>query len=186
MLRLTALLVLAMHLRSVSSQMGMGPEEEEMMEAMGIKGQPMGRKNLQPQAEIFKKDLKYINCNVCRIMVDIAYDKSKEILEKRFKFQKKRKHDSTEFDGEGAVQEFVEKLCNPLKPEGEWVTKIDLKEEKGALALAQQPTHGKCNKELHLDKRVSWHGHAPRGSSPLQQDTRRKTGTTRARELGSR
>ena len=129
------------------AQMSMGPEEEEMMEAMGIKGQPMGRKNLQPQAEIFKKDLKYINCNVCRIMVDIAYDKSKELLEKRFKFQKKRKHDSTEFDGEGAVQEFVEKLCNPLKPEGEWVTKIDLKEEKGALVLAQQPTHGKCNKE---------------------------------------
>ena len=147
MARLTALLVLALQLRSTSSQMSMSPEEEEMMEAMGIKGQPMGRKNLQPQAEIFKKDLKYINCNVCRTMVDIAYDKSKELLEKRFKFQKKRKHDSTEFDGEGAVQDFVEKLCNPLKPEGEWVSKIDLKEEKGALVLAQQPTHGKCNKE---------------------------------------
>ena len=46
-----------------------------------------------------------------------------QLLEKRFKFQKKRKHDSTEFDGENAVQEYVEKICNPLKPEGErtWI-----------------------------------------------------------------
>ena len=39
-----------------------------------------------------------------------------------------RRNDATEFDGEGAVQDFVEKMCNPLKPEGEWVAKIDLVE----------------------------------------------------------
>ena len=81
-----------------------------MMEAMGIKGQPMGRKNLKPQAEIFKKDLKYIYCGVCRKMVDIALDKSTELLAKRFQFKKKRKNEATEFDGEGAVQEYVEKM----------------------------------------------------------------------------
>ena len=86
----------------------MSAEEEEMLEQMGIKGQPMGRKNLKPQSEVFKKDLKYIECNVCRTMVDLALRKSTEVLEKRFKFQKKRKHDSTEFDGENAVQEYVE------------------------------------------------------------------------------
>ena len=82
----------------------------------------MGRKNLKPQAELLKSDMKYIRCGVCRKMVEIAYDKSSELLEKRFAFKKKRKNEATEFDGEGAVQEFVEKMCNPVKNEGEWVS----------------------------------------------------------------
>mmetsp|Transcript_82251 Transcript_82251/g.199589 ORF Transcript_82251/g.199589 Transcript_82251/m.199589 type:complete len:278 (-) Transcript_82251:82-915(-) len=139
--------LLLLVLPSVCAQMNMGPEEEEMLEQMGIKGQPMGRKNLKPQAEIFKKDLKYIHCNVCRQMVDISLGKATELLEKRFKFQKKRKHDSTEFDGEGAVQEYMDKICNPLKPEGEWITYIDLKQQGGELQLAKQPQYGKCHKE---------------------------------------
>ena len=140
--------VLALTLVTLArAQMGMGPEEEEMMEAMGIKGQPMGRKNLNPQAEILKADLKYIRCGVCRKMVDIAYTKAADLLDKRFKFQKKRKRDVTEFDGEGAVQEYIEKMCNPLKPEGDWVGKIDLVEEGDQLQLASQPMHGKCLKE---------------------------------------
>lgn len=130
-----------------SAQMSMSAEEEEMLEDMGIKGQPMGRKNQKPQAEILKADLKYISCGVCRKMVDIAYDKAAELLEKRFKFQKKRKHEATEFDGEGAVQEFIEKMCNPLKPEGEWVGRIDLVKEGDQLQLASQPMAGKCKKE---------------------------------------
>ena len=87
-----------------------------MLEEMGIKGQPMGRKNQNPQAEIIKSDLKYIRCGVCRKMVEQAYTKSTELLERRFKVKKKRKNEVTEFDGEAAVQEYVEKMCNPLKP----------------------------------------------------------------------
>ena len=110
-------MLLLLALASTRAQMSMGPEEEEMLEAMGIKGQPMGRKNLKPQAEIFKKDLKFIHCNVCRQMVDISLSKATELLEKRFQFQKKRKHDSTEFDGEFAVQEYVEKIwCAACRP----------------------------------------------------------------------
>lgn len=124
------------------------------MEAMGIKGQPMGRKNQKPQAELLKADFKYIRCGVCRKMVDIAFTKSSELLAKRFAFRKKRKNEATEFDGEGAVQEFVEKMCNPLKPEGEWVTKIDLVQEGDQLLLAQQPTHGKCQKECRTIEAV--------------------------------
>lgn len=134
-------------LSCAAAQMSMGPEEEEMMEAMGIKGQPMGRKNLEPQAELLKGDMKYIKCGVCRKMVDIAYAKSTEILSKRFAVKKKRKNEVTEFDGEGAVQEFVEKMCNPLKPEGEWASMIDLVQEGEQLQLASQPAHGKCLKE---------------------------------------
>jgi len=114
---------------------------------MGIKGEPMGRKNQRPQAELLKADMKYIRCGVCRKMVDIAYSKSEEILKKRFSFKKKRKNEATEFDGEGAVQEFIEKMCNPLKPEGEWVTHIDLVQEGDQLQLATQPSYGKCKKE---------------------------------------
>jgi len=137
-----------------TAQMSMGPEEEEMLEAMGIKGQPMGRKNQKPQAELLKSDFKYIKCGVCRKMVDIAYGKSAELLEKRFSFKKKRKNEATEFDGEGAVQEFVEKMCNPLKPEGEWVGMIDLVQEGDQLQLAQQPMAGKCNKECRTVEAV--------------------------------
>ena len=72
-------------------------------------------------------------------MVDVAYAKSDELLRKRFGFKKKRKNEVTEFDGEGAVQEYVEKMCNPLKPEGEWVGKIDLVQEGQQLQLASQP-----------------------------------------------
>jgi len=109
-----------------SGQMSMSADEEAMLEEMGVSGQPMGRKNQEPQAEALKGDLKYIYCGVCRKMVEVAYTKSNELLEKRFKHKKKHKHEVVEYDGEGAVQEFVEKMCLPLKPEGEWVAKIDL------------------------------------------------------------
>ena len=100
MLHHTRLVVVALMCIDVHAQgMGMSDEEEQMLEAMGIKGQPMGRKNLKPQSEVVKSDLKYIYCNVCRKMVDIAYDKSAELLEKRFRFKAKRKNEQTELDG---------------------------------------------------------------------------------------
>ena len=84
--------------------------EEEMLEQMGIKGEPMGRKNQKPQAELLKSDMKYIRCGVCRKMVEIAYSNATETLKKRFGVKKKRKNEVIEFDGEGAVQDFVEKV----------------------------------------------------------------------------
>merc|ERR1719453_1643597 len=152
--RRLALTLLALACVSVNSQMSMSHEEEEMLEEMGIKGEPMGRKNLKPQAELLKADMKYIRCGVCRKMIDIAYSKSEEILKKRFGFKKKRKNEATEFDGEGAMQEFVEKMCNPLKPEGEWVGMIDLVQEREQLQLAQQPIVGKCLKECRTIEAV--------------------------------
>ena len=148
-----SLLVLAIAPLAIFGQQ-MSDEEEEMMEAMGIKGQKMGRKNLTPQAELLKSDFKYIRCGVCRKMVDIAYHKSEEVLRKRFGFKKKRKNEATEFDGEGAVQEYVEKMCNPLKPEGEWVGMIDLVQEGEQLLLATQPSAGKCFKECRTIEAV--------------------------------
>mmetsp|Transcript_14524 Transcript_14524/g.19696 ORF Transcript_14524/g.19696 Transcript_14524/m.19696 type:complete len:309 (-) Transcript_14524:308-1234(-) len=133
--------------RHAAAQMQMSAEEEEMLEEMGIKGSPMGRKNLEPMAAPIKSDLKYIYCGVCRKMVDVAYDKSQQVLEKRFAYQKRRKRETVEFDGEAEVQEFTEKMCNPLKPEGEWVARIDLAQEGEKLLLATQPDVGKCGRE---------------------------------------
>jgi len=132
----------------------MSADEEEMLESMGIKGQPMGRKNLNPQSELLKSDFKYIRCGVCRKMVEVAMPKAVELLQKRFAYKKKRRNEATEFDGEGAVQEFVEKLCNPLKPEGEWVSRTDLVQEGEQLQLAAQPTAGKCLKECRTVEAV--------------------------------
>ena len=114
---LLRLLLCSLALTTYGQGMSMSAEEEEMLEEMGIKGAPMGRKNLDPQAAPFKSDLKYIYCGVCRKMVEQAHVKAQEILTKRFEQlkKKKRKRDTTEFDGEGAVQEFTEKMCNPLK-----------------------------------------------------------------------
>ena len=94
-----------------------------MLAEMGVSGQPMGcgsaparaarrarsfrvcatrdtalrrRKNLEPQAEPIKSDLKYIYCGVCRKMVDIALPKSQELLANRFKFKKRRRRDTAE------------------------------------------------------------------------------------------
>jgi len=114
----------------------------------------MGRQNQKPQAELLKADFKYIRCGVCRKMVEVAMPKATELLEKRFAYKKKRRNEATEFDGEGAVQEFVEKMCNPLKPEGEWVSKIDLVQEGQQLQLATQPQHGKCQKECRTVEAV--------------------------------
>ena len=151
-MRARTLAVLALCACALGQQMSQ--EEEEMLEQMGVKGEPMGRKNLKPQAEINKGDLKYIRCGVCRKMVEVAYGKSDELLQKRFSVKKKRKNEVTEFDGEGAVQEFVEKMCNPVKTEGEWVSMLDLVQEGEQLQLAQQPTHGKCLKECRTIEAV--------------------------------
>merc|ERR1712078_36724 len=45
-------------------------------------------------------------------------------------------------------------MCNPLKPECEWVGMIDLVQEGDQLQLAQQPSHGKCGKECRTIEAV--------------------------------
>mmetsp|Transcript_9208 Transcript_9208/g.20146 ORF Transcript_9208/g.20146 Transcript_9208/m.20146 type:complete len:309 (+) Transcript_9208:200-1126(+) len=139
---------------SVHAQMSMSAEEEEMLEAMGVRGQPMGRKNQEPQAEVIKGDLKHISCGVCRKMVELAYPRSQEILEKRFKHKKKRARETVDFDGEAAIQEYVETMCLPLKPEGEWVSKIDIVQDGTSLLLATQPSAGHCRRECRTVERA--------------------------------
>src|SRR6056297_585013 len=51
-----------------AAQMQMLADEEEMLEGMGIRGSPMGRKNQEPMAAPIKSDLRHIYCGVCRKM----------------------------------------------------------------------------------------------------------------------
>jgi hypothetical protein len=130
-----------------AAQMQMSADEEEMLEGMGIRGSPMGRKNQEPMAAPIKSDLRHIYCGVCRKMVEVSHVKAQQVLEKRFRHKKKRQREMIEFQGEEAVQEFTEKMCNPLKPEGEWVARIDLVQEGEKLLLATQPEPGRCGRE---------------------------------------
>lgn len=88
----------------------MSDEEEEMLEEMGVKGTPMGRKNQEPKKEVIKSDLPYIRCEVCRRAVELAYTHAKTVLDKRFKHKAKRRNEFTQFDGEGALQDFIEQV----------------------------------------------------------------------------
>jgi len=144
---LLAAAVVACTLRGGAAQMQMSGEEDEMLEEMGVRGSPMGRKNQEPMAEPIKSDLRHIYCGVCRKMVEVAHGKAVELLGKRFRYQKKRQRETVEFDGEAAIQDYTETMCNPLKPEGEWVGRIDLVQEGEKLLLATQPVAGRCLRE---------------------------------------
>lgn len=43
--------------------------------------------------------------------------------------------------------EKMERMTNPLKEEGEWLTKVDLVEEGSKLLLKEMPQQGKCGTE---------------------------------------
>ena len=48
-----------------------------------------------------------------------------------------------EFD----LLEIIEKLANPLKPEGEWISHLDIVEKGDKLILKEMPEEGKCGTE---------------------------------------
>ena len=43
--------------------------------------------------------------------------------------------------------EKIEKMTNPIKDEGEWLTKLDLVEQGSKLTLKEMPDVGKCGTE---------------------------------------
>lgn len=151
----TLALLIAAGIAACAAQ-SMSAEEEEMLEEMGVKGTPMGRKDQTPKAEVIKSDLKYIRCEVCRMGVAVAYEKARSILEKRFKYQKKRKNEAVEFDGEEAVQDFVEAMCDSDKPEGPgaWIRHLDLVASGDRLEVREHAGYGHCERECRTIERA--------------------------------
>lgn len=101
-------------------------------------GKPSG-----PEAKAVRSDLQYIRCEVCEQLAKQAYRQvsafKKEAAEKKMKHQRKVK----EID----LIEKMERMTNPLKEEGEWLTKVDLVEEGSKLLLKEMPQQGKCGTE---------------------------------------
>lgn len=101
-------------------------------------GKPPG-----PEAQAVRSDLKYIRCEVCEQLAKQAYRQvsafKKEAAEKQMKHERKVK----ELD----LLEKIEKMTNPLKDEGEWLTRLDLVEQGSKLTLKEMPDQGKCGPE---------------------------------------
>jgi len=154
-LGLVALVALAA-VGTANAQMSMSAEEDEMLEEMGVKGTPMGRKDSTPKMEIVKSDLPYIRCDVCRRMVALAFEHATTVLDKRFKHQPKRRNEFTQFDGEGEVQDYVEKLCSPDKPgsPGEWIKRLDILADGDKLVLHENADFGHCERECRTIERA--------------------------------
>jgi hypothetical protein len=151
-----AALVIASVLGPARAQMSMSPEEEELLEEMGVKGTPMGRKDQTPKSEVVKSDLPYIRCDVCRRMTEMAYEHAKQVLDKRFKYKAKRKNEIVNFDGEAEVADYIEKLCAPDKAgsPGEWIKSIDLVADGDRLVLHNTGLPGHCDRECRTIERA--------------------------------
>lgn len=136
--------------------MQMSHEEEEMLEEMGVKGTPMGRKDQTPKAEVVQSDVKYIRCDVCRTVVEKVLREGERLLSKRFEYKSKRKNEFVDFDGEGAVQDFIERVCVADKADGpgEWIKKVDLVARGERLQLEEQPDFGHCEQECRTVERA--------------------------------
>eukprot|EP00850_Spirogloea_muscicola_P004588 SM000019S05132 [mRNA] locus=s19:1084624:1088069:- [translate_table: standard] len=95
-------------------------------------------------AVAWKEDVPFIRCAVC------------EELAKSLHRQVKRRRDEaaprklTEFQ----IIELTEKICNPSRDEGEWITMLDIVQEGDQLKLVQQDTAGNCNSECKTIQRA--------------------------------
>lgn len=156
MMRFALVAALALAACRPSGAQSMSAEEEEMLEELGVTGTPMGRKNQEPKAAAVKSDLPYIRCEVCRRVVDMAYTHATEVLDKRFKHKAKRRNEFTQFDGEAALQDFIEKVCVVDKPKGpgEWIARTDLVRDKDRLVLFDTGTPGHCERECRTVERA--------------------------------
>lgn len=136
--------------------MSMSDEEEEMLEEMGVKGTPMGRKNQNPKSEVVRSDLEQIKCDVCRKVVDLAYANARETLEKRFRHKSKRKNEFNQFEGEATVQDHLEKVCVADKPNGpgEWIRYLDLVSDGERLVMYENTQIGHCERECRTIERA--------------------------------
>lgn len=95
--------------------------------------------------------MKFIRCQVCEQLAKQAYRQisafKKEAAEKKMKHERKVK----ELD----ILEKIEKMTNPLKDEGEWLTYLDLVEEGSKLVLKEMGEQGKCGTECKTIQRAA-------------------------------
>eukprot|EP00879_Flechtneria_rotunda_P006594 GHRR01006929.1.p1 GENE.GHRR01006929.1~~GHRR01006929.1.p1 ORF type:complete len:317 (+),score=90.33 GHRR01006929.1:203-1153(+) len=104
---------------------------------LGIPGMGMGMGE-QPKAAAVPSDIKYIRCQVCEVIMKHATRHVKTMVN-----ELKPGHKLHESD----IIEFLEKMCDPSKPDGKWITNYDIQESGDALKLVDMGQQGKCDTE---------------------------------------
>jgi len=92
----------------------------------------------KPVVAAVKSDIPYIRCSVC--------EATAKNLFRQITSMRKDARPGTKLK-EIDILETIEKVCDPEKEEGEWITKIDLVEDGTALKLVEQDTPQLCNTE---------------------------------------
>jgi len=106
-----------------------------------VLGQGMPKK---PAPLPMADDIPYIVCDVCQ--------KAAKTLFKNVK--QKRKDEAPVKLSEEDVLNIVEKTCEPENDYGEWITKIDVTEEKDKLKLVEHTKVGRCQEECKTVQRA--------------------------------
>lgn len=99
-----------------------------------------------PKAAPRRDDIKYIKCQVCELLAKHAYKQAKELV---------KSSTPSRPVTEERVIELVEKLANPLKDEGEWVSQIDLVEDGKKLLVKEMGETGECGEECKTVERAA-------------------------------
>uniref|UniRef100_A0A7S0R519 Saposin B-type domain-containing protein n=1 Tax=Pyramimonas obovata TaxID=1411642 RepID=A0A7S0R519_9CHLO len=105
----------------------------------------MGGGKKKDKAPAVKSDIKYIKCSVCEEIVKFLH---REVKKMRDELPKNKK--LAEFD----ILEMTEKVCDPEKEEGEWITFLDMVEDGDKIKLVTRERPGKCKKECRTIARA--------------------------------
>ncbi|KAK9805670.1 hypothetical protein WJX72_011115 [[Myrmecia] bisecta] len=100
----------------------------------------------KPPAAAVKSDIKYINCQVCELLAKNAYRQVKAARDALKPGKKLAEMD---------IIEWIEKISDPAKDEGEWVAKVDLVEKGDTLKVVEMEELGDCGTECKTVQRAA-------------------------------
>lgn len=93
----------------------------------------------KPKVKIFKDWRKYLKCPMCEEL-------SKELLRRTKTLQQQPEHKGFDWSEE-AIVNLTETICDPMEDEGEWLTYLDIVEEKRRAKFVNKKELGECNRE---------------------------------------
>ncbi|KAK9810765.1 hypothetical protein WJX73_005789 [Symbiochloris irregularis] len=99
-----------------------------------------------PEPKAVKTDVPYITCQVCELLAKHAH---RQVKAKRDELAPGKKL------LESDVLELVERLSNPAKDDGDWISKVDLVESGSVLKVVEMDETGKCGVECKTVQRAA-------------------------------
>ncbi|KAL6762700.1 hypothetical protein V8C86DRAFT_2513742 [Haematococcus lacustris] len=116
----------------------------EGLEGMGGMG-GMPRPDTKTKVPAVKADIPFIRCGVCEAMVKQSVKAVKGLQAAATPAQKMT---------EAAIMDSLEKMCDPDREAGEWITHQDLQEEGKQLKLVDMGQPGECGSECRTIARA--------------------------------